>query len=311
MENPLVSIIVPVYNVKYYLAKCINSIIGQTYTNLEIILVDDGSSDGSEKICDEYEKVDNRILVIHKINEGVSAARNIGLDYARGEYIAFVDSDDYIASDMIQTLLSRIKTDNSDMACCNYLQVTEDAKLINETQQLPLRDENISSNAAMQCFILWGGYYVTPWNKLYKSQIFKTLRFPVGKRYEDLYIIFQIVTQCKRISHISKTLYFYLRRKDSFTLGEFNICDFDFGDAMINIYKSAKENHYTNLQEYCVKRLSYKFEDWWEQIRNKPEYKKRYKEIKRQSLFLIFQRQAWAEYNIKGKIWTRLRFIFS
>lgn len=308
MEKNLISIIVPIYNSEKYLKKCVNSIINQTYKDLEIILVDDGSSDTCPKICDEFAELDNRIVVLHKKNEGVSAARNSGLDIAKGEYIGFVDSDDYIAPDMYEMLLIRILKDGSDMACCNYLQVDEENELF-PNQELTLQDECLSAQEAMQYFLLYGGYYVVPVNKLCKKNIYQTLRFPVGKRYEDLRIIHEIIFQCKRISHINKALYYYVRRSDSFTMNEFNVGKFDHGEAWIDIYRFARKNHLCSLKDYCVRRLSYIFEEWWKQIELHPEYMDRFNEVKQHSYFLLWEKAAWGEYNIKGKIWSRLQFI--
>lgn len=308
MEKNLISIIVPIYNSEKYLKKCVNSIINQTYKDLEIILVDDGSSDACPKICDEFAELDNRIVVLHKKNEGVSAARNSGLDIAKGEYIGFVDSDDYIAPDMYEMLLTRILKENSDMACCNYLQVDENCKSF-PNQQLPLKDECLNAQEAMQYFILYGAYYVAPWNKLYKKNIYQTLRFPVGKRYEDLRIIHDIVFKCNRISHINKAPYYYVRRSESFTMDEFNIEKFDHGEAWIDIYHFARKNHLCSLKDYCARRLAYIFEEWWEQIELHPEYLNRFNEVKHNSYFLLWEKAAWDEYNIKGKIWSRIQFV--
>lgn len=310
MELPLISVIVPVYNAEKYIKKCLDSIINQTYRNLEIITVDDGSTDNSGLICDEYAKKDSRIIVIHINNSGVSAARNQGLKIAKGDYIGFVDSDDYISENMYEMLFSAMKKDDADLVCCNYIQVNEQGIPFSD-QQLPIKDECITAEEALSYFILWGCYYVAPCNKLYKAHIFHTLTFPVEKRYEDLYIIHKIISQCNKISHVSKVLYYYARHEGSFTLEKFNIQEFDFAEAMINIYKYARHNHYPDLKDYCVRRLSYKFEEYWEQIKMNSAYKKRYSEIKRESLFLLYEKAAWKDYNIKGKLWNRVRFLIS
>lgn len=311
MDCPLISIIIPVYNVERYLNKCLDSIINQTYNNLEIVLVDDGSTDRSGLICDAYAAKDNRVIVIHKENNGVSVARNIGLEHSHGELIGFVDGDDYVDRQMYELLLKRLKSDNSDMACCNYLQVDEEGCEFTKDQQLPLKDECVAPQTAMKRFVQWGCYYVAPWNKLYKRFIFEAVRFPVGKRYEDLAIIHKIVYQCCRISHINKPLYYYVRRKGSFTLEEFNLNELDFGEAFINIYKFAKKRHFVELKDYCVRRLSYKFEEWQPKVREKAEYRKRYNKLKKKSLFLIYEKDAWYVYSIKGKFVAKIRFIFS
>lgn len=308
MNSPKISIIVPVYQVEKYLKKCVESILTQTYQNFELILVDDGSTDKSPEICDEFAKFDDRIVVIHKNNEGVSVARNIGLDIAKGEYIGFVDGDDYIAPDMYEMLLTRILKDGSDMACCNYLQVDENNKPI-PNQELPLQDGCLNAQEAIQYFILYGAYYVAPCNKLCKKNIYQTLRFPVGKRYEDLRIIHDIVFKCNRISHINKALYYYVRRSDSFTMDKFNVGKFDHGEAWIDIYRFARKNHLFSLKDYCARRLSYIFEEWWKQIELHPEYMDRFNEVKHHSYFLLWEKAAWGEYNIKGKIWSRIQFV--
>ena len=310
MKLPLISVIVPVYNADKYLKKCLDSIINQTYRNLEIILIDDGSTDNSGKICNEYTKKDGRIIVAHLDNCGVSSARNYGLEIAKGEYIGFVDSDDYISEKMFEILFNVIQNDGSDMACCNYIQINEDG-IPFEGQPLPIQDGCIGMKEAVECFISWGGYYVVPVNKLYKAEIFHALTFPVGKRYEDLYIIYEIIKQCKKISHINKALYYYVRNAESFTMQKFNVQEFDFAEAMINIYRCARKNHDSLLKDYCVRRLSYKMEEYWKYISECINYRKRYNEIKKQSLFLVYEKKAWGDYNVKGRIWNRIRFLFS
>ena len=276
---------------------------------MEIILIDDGSTDNSGLICDLYSKRDKRIVVVHKKNEGVSVARNLGVESSHGEYIGFVDSDDFIAKNMFSVLFSAIQRDESDMACCNYLQIDENGTAL-QGQRLPIKNECINMEKALKCLILWGGYYVVPVNKLYKSYIFKSLKFPYGKRYEDLYIIPQIIAQCTKISHVEESLYFYVRHSESFTLGEFNVHEFDFVDAMINIYCFARKYCYKELKNYCVQRISYKLEEYWKELKKHPEFKRRYFMVKKKTLFLIFEREAWKDYSIKGKIWKRIYFLF-
>lgn len=310
MKLPLISVIVPVYNADKYLKKCLDSIVHQTYRNLEIILIDDGSTDSSGKICNEYSKKDDRIIVVHLDNCGVSSARNYGLEIAKGEYIGFVDSDDYISEEMFETLFHAMEEDGSDFACCNYIQINEEG-IPFEGQQLPIKDECITASEAWKCFILWGCYYVAPWNKLYKAKIFENLRFPAGKRYEDLYIFQDIIDQCDKISQVSKALYYYVRNKESFTLQQFNAQEFDFAEAMLRIYQHAKRKHCIELKNYCVQRLAYKFEEYWKQLQTNTSYKRRYREIKKSAMFLLHEKKAWSCYNIKGQIWHRVRFLIS
>ena len=173
-----ISVIVPVYKVEPYLSRCLDSIINQTYRNLEIILVDDGSPDRCGEICDEYARQDSRIRVIHKANGGLSDARNHGIDVAIGDYIAFVDSDDYIATDMYEKMLARLELDNSDMVVCNYYRFDEGSAPPKDGYiQLP--DRVLTQDEAFDFYLQIGGDYVSAWNKLYKRTIFDDLRYPV------------------------------------------------------------------------------------------------------------------------------------
>ena len=182
MNYYLISVIVPIYKVEKYLHKCIDSILAQTYTNLEIILVDDGSPDNCGKICDEYAAKDSRIKVIHQPNGGLSAARNAGLDIATGDYIGFVDSDDYIAPDMYEKLYNALVKNDADMAICDYQRFGNELPY----DEMSLTTEVITGLQAMEKQnTVINCSFVVAWSKLYKSFIFSNVRFPVGKINED------------------------------------------------------------------------------------------------------------------------------
>lgn len=184
MEKDLISVIVPVYNVEKYLEKCVQSIINQTYENLEIILVDDGATDNSGKICDEFAKKDSRIKVIHKENGGLSDARNFGLDIATGKYISFIDSDDFVNKRLFEILHKEIIKNDYDIAFCDYFKFFENDNV----------DEEISNSYKIlehTKYSILNLYYdighkhekaVVAWGKLYKSKFFKDIRYPKGKR---------------------------------------------------------------------------------------------------------------------------------
>lgn len=212
--NELVSIIVPVYNVEKYLEKCILSVLSQTYTNIEVILVDDGSTDDSLKICETYAKLDNRISVIHKQNGGLSSARNAGLDIARGDFISFIDSDDYVDSRFIENLYNRIISDGSDIAVCEYSRVDEKGDSL---PYIPFnKDIVVNEDQFWNLFCSTKlSYCVISCNKLYKARLWKNIRFKVGKLNEDAFIIKEIISQCDKISLLSKQLYFYFIRNGS------------------------------------------------------------------------------------------------
>lgn len=211
----LITVIIPVYNVKPYLSKCLESVGKQSYKNLEIILVDDGSDDGSFSICKEFSKRDSRIKLYHTKNLGLSHARNVGLDHANGEYIVFVDSDDYIHENMISTMMD--KAEDADLVICNYKRVLNDTK-----KEIP-QDAKCLKDDSWNYKQFWEHYYLknlnvfccVAWNKLYKRKLFKNIRYPINEIHEDEYIINDIVSRCNKIKIINDVLYYYVQRGNS------------------------------------------------------------------------------------------------
>ncbi len=212
-----VSIIVPVYNMDAYLDRCLESITRQTFADFEVLLVDDGSTDGSGRRCDEWEQNDPRIRVIHKDNGGLSDARNAGLNAAEGEFIAFVDSDDYLAKDMLEKLLAAITKQDAEMGICGFLCVDENGELISDRNEwMPIQDEVITGTEAIRkTFQKKGWYYTTPWNKLYRRELFSELRFPKGKIHEDDFVAHLLLGSCRRIACIHDIGYYYVQRAGS------------------------------------------------------------------------------------------------
>lgn len=209
-----ISIIIPVYNVEKYLKMCLDSVINQTYQNLEIILINDGSTDNSGKICEEYKRADSRIILIHKENEGLSMARNTGLDIASGEYISFVDSDDYISRNMVETLYNRLLETQSDMAVCSIQYVDEAGK--NLYSNFTFDDIVLGQNEFWKLYSSTGHTEcVVAWNKLYKREILEQLYYPKGRIREDEFLLPYIVERCFRICTVSDRLIFYRQRNDS------------------------------------------------------------------------------------------------
>ena len=212
----LISVIVPVYNVERYLEKCVASICAQTYKKLEIILVDDGSTDSSGTICDKLAKEDSRIVVIYQKNAGLSEARNAGLEIAKGEYLGFIDSDDYIVPQMYEKMLGRIYTDGSDMALCSFVKVDEYGNQLGSVMHLS--DSVISGKDAFlriseNAKFNYG--YILAWNKLYKKELFNAVRFPVGKVNEDLFTIPKILFASLSVSLVKESFCFYVQREKS------------------------------------------------------------------------------------------------
>lgn len=211
MKEPLVSVIIPVYKVEKYLDKCVNSVINQTYRNLEIILVDDGSPDNCPAMCDEWAKKDCRIKVIHKKNGGSAKARNVALDIAKGEYIAFIDSDDMMNYDMISTLFNVAFEQNADIVECDYS--TSEQVLNNnfEIGQIVIAD----SKKAILENIRDAMFKQVIWNKLYKTSIIGKIRFVEGKVIDDEFWTYRVVGNATKLVHIQKELYFYRQQNES------------------------------------------------------------------------------------------------
>lgn len=210
----LISVIVPVYKVESYLDRCVSSIVNQTYSNLEIILVDDGSPDRCGAMCDAWAEKDSRIRVIHKENGGLSDARNAGMAAATGEYIAFVDSDDWIEPQMYQRLYEAMIATDSDIASCGARRVWLDGKPAKEVCAT-YRDFVMEQKAAMEALIVSNGLIQTVWDKLYKKNVAKSLPFLVGTVHEDEFWTWQAIARARRVVTLQETYYNYLQRGDS------------------------------------------------------------------------------------------------
>lgn len=213
--NDLISVIVPVYNVDMFLNRCLNSIINQTYKNLEIIVVDDGSTDNSGKICDDFSKIDSRIFVIHKENGGLSSARNAGLDVIHGKYVTFVDSDDYISSDCIEYLYDLILKTDSSIAIGNYGFTKENQHKFEKVDEVVQQISGIE--AINRQFGKNTVQYVSAWAKLYSSSLFDEIRFPNGMVHEDEGTTYKVLYLSSKIVVSNKVIYAYYYNGDSIT----------------------------------------------------------------------------------------------
>lgn len=243
-----VSVIVPIYKVEAYLKRAVDSICRQTYSNLEIILVDDGSPDGCGAICDAYAKKDDRIKVIHKENGGLSDARNAGLDIATGEYIAFVDSDDYIAEDFVETLLLQLQKNDADVAMCSYAVTASeepDASVFAGTGTASSSgEEHIRDGSVEICdrhallSNLYDAnhrdatYFIVSWNKIYKASLWEGVRFPKGKIHEDEATTYRIYDRAVKGVYVHRPLYGYFSAPESITRSRFGINRLDWMDAL-------------------------------------------------------------------------------
>lgn len=212
-QTPLISVIVPVYKVEKYLDKCIQSIVEQTYRNLEIILVEDESPDRCSEMCDQWEIEDSRIIVIHQHNGGGGKARNRAMDCAKGEYIAFVDSDDYISPNMFETLYSFFSTD-IDIVECDYCMVENDSEKFSD-QTIDSRAKKFSVDEAMRENIEGHWFQQVIWNKLYRRNVIGDIRFPEGKLIDDEFWTYKVIGNARNLIHVEKVLYAYRQQSQS------------------------------------------------------------------------------------------------
>lgn len=251
---PTLSIIVPVYKVEPYLHRCVDSILAQTFTDFELILVDDGSPDNCGAICDEYAAKDSRIIVIHKENGGLSDARNAGLDIAKGEYIGFVDSDDYISPQMYHRMIHLITSHQTDMVVTGYINV-----MANGTQttlcppiaeeRILYREDFLNDFFPHNCWIL----FPCVWNKIYRRTLFHNLRFPVGKIYEDRFLQLPLYDLCHSIAVDNQHHYFYFHlRTDSITNQHYSRRNLALIDAALSQYTFFVDKKLPIQQSYAM-----------------------------------------------------------
>lgn len=210
----LISVIVPIYNVELYLNRCIESIVGQTYGKLEIILVDDGSSDKCPSMCDAWLKKDSRIKVIHKKNGGLSDARNAGLAVAKGEFIAFVDSDDWIHPKYVELLYNAIRKFDAEISACDVRVVYEGNNVVNEQIDITA-DRVYSTEQALEMLIRGIGFRAVAWNKLYHRKVLDSEKFTVGRYHEDEFLTYKLLAKAERLAFVNTELYFYFQRSGS------------------------------------------------------------------------------------------------
>lgn len=242
-EKVKISIIVPVYKTEQYLSRCVESILGQTYSNLEILLVDDGSPDRCPEMCDTFAEQDQRVKVIHKQNGGLSDARNAGIEAATGDYLLFIDSDDYVSADMVQLLLYAACKEHAEVAACSYFITQQNGKSVYS----PKPDSYMvftPEEAVADAFSSPSYCGITAWNKMFSAQLFRDLniRFPVGKIHEDTFTIYQILFQASKIVFIDRPLYYYVQTPNSIMRSEFDRRHLDVYEALGQAKEFAKKN---------------------------------------------------------------------
>ena len=231
MKNQVISVIIPIYNTKTALPRCIESVINQTYKDIEIILVDDGSTDGSSEICDSYAEKFENIRVIHKENGGLSSARNEGIEVAKGRFLAFVDSDDYVHKDFLKALYSNLIEYDAHISECEYLCVDDKSTALdNSTRDVKIFD----GTEAIKGFLNNNSVESVACNKLYKKEIFDDIRYPYGRIHEDEFVIHHVLFKCKRLVHTTEYLYYYCRHSNSIIGRKYDEKRFDYFDALLD-----------------------------------------------------------------------------
>jgi len=231
----MISVIVPVYNVEPYLRKCLNSILAQTYRDLEILVIDDGSTDGSGRICDEYGEKDNRIKVFHTENKGLSCARNLGLDNANGDWIGFVDSDDWIEPDMYELLLRKAEETGANIIACGCYTEFKSSTICHQASQ------KIVNNTEAVEDLINGKIRTQVWNKIFHSTVFKNIRFPNGRVYEDIATTYKLIMNTTVVG-IPSLSYHYIQRGGSISQSH--------NKENLNDYWVAHRQRYEDLKDF-------------------------------------------------------------
>lgn len=311
--DKVISVIIPVYNIEKYLVRCLESIINQSYTKLEIILIDDGSTDNSGKICDDYKNRDNRIIVVHKKNEGVSQARNFGISIATGEFLSFVDGDDTIEKDMFLTLINNAYKYNSDFSCCGvrfiYMDGKESPEGINSEPQEIRKQEVIKGffcNQQMK-LVLYG-----PYNKIVKRNSIQKISFNRNLSLgEDLLFVFECIQCCNKFVFQDDNLYNYIKREGSATTREFSLKKMDYLVACKKIIEICKES-YPEGQKFASHWYYISVLNHVRMLIAYPEVKEKcLEEYKQYCKYLKENKKImWNQMTIKNKLTYHLIFIF-
>ena len=255
-QNNLITVVVPVYNVKQYLKECIESLCHQTYKNLEIILVDDGSTDQSGEICDSYQHTDSRIHVIHQKNGGLSDARNTGIEAASGKFITFVDSDDVCDPNMISYLYKLLCFHEADLSVCQRCLIDE-TSMPKEVRYRSIEDRVVLGNHnCMKAFLAQSDIDTVAWGKLYKTELFDSVRYPYGKYNEDVFTTYKIIAKCNYIAVGSKRLYQYRVRPASIMQSGFSEKHLD-GIAGACVRADFIKTEYPDLSVYANAKIIY------------------------------------------------------
>lgn len=251
-SKKVVSIVIPIYNVEEYLRICLDSILKQTYDALEVLMVDDGSKDASGQICDEYQSKDSRFVAIHKENGGAADARNVALDRCTGDYVTFVDGDDYVAPDFVERLVNLVEQYDSDIAICGWNNVSE-------TKVEPFCKNSgaikeFDTKQALEALLYQEDFDTAMWPKLYKTSLFEGIRFPKGNLYEDIAIIYEVFLKASKVTYEDYAGYFYLLRESGTTLMKFRKNKMDLIDV-VETMERVLCGKYPDLEKAAASRV--------------------------------------------------------
>ena len=308
LNQVLVSIVVPVYNVQEFLGQCVDSLLLQTHPHIEIILVDDGSKDGSGNICDEYASRYSQVTVIHKENGGLSSARNAGIASARGEYIGFIDSDDWIEPTMFQKLLEACVVKNAQVATCAMFITTEEGQVVATRHEMQDMME-YSAKEAMEEVLSFGNIDVSFCDKLFRKELFADIEFPVGKINEDAAIIYRILSKTERIVNIGTPMYYYRHREGSISKSAYT-------HEKIQVLDHADQNEafllnkFPDLKAGCRRYKAYASCNVLCSMLKNPEAKQQFpedytrymKELRSNILYLLTNRYVSLSWKLRGML---------
>lgn len=294
MNSPLISVIIPVYKVENYLNRCVESVVNQTYNNLEIILVDDGSPDLCPQFCVEWAKKDARIRVIHKENGGLSSARNAGLDICRGAYVGFVDSDDWIEPHFYDTMFRKMQEYQAQIGCAGRYDVDEET-LTRRIGLCPTSTEVISSEETLRRLLTWQNCDSSVCDKLFLASLWKDVRFPIGRISEDVSVTYKIVGRASCILMVSEPMYHYFHRKGSITTAGYsskNVYVVTIADEICSFVETFSPTALVEARYFKLKTLLHWHRAYTLQINPSQEEKKLYSSSRlwllKQVFFVLF-----------------------
>lgn len=276
-----ISVIVPVYRVEKYLPACIDSILNQTFTDFELILVDDGSPDRCPEICDEVARRDARVRVIHQANAGLSAARNAGIEAAHGAWLSFVDSDDYIAPQFYEKLYQTAQRTDADCVMCSVQNVDESGKSI-DNALMRVADEVKTGQEVLQKIGRDDVMpYLTAWNKLYRRKLFNTLRYPAGRQNEDVFVFAELFCQVQRAACVAEPLYFYRKRMGSIMNSAVTLRNLDEMWAYVNCFEHLQQDDEESILKETEKRVFAKLTGVYYRVTEEDRHSNKMKQAKK------------------------------